>query len=38
MLDLFYAHRTLDGLESEDNQTGDLWQRLIAERKIDFAC
>ena len=39
ILELFYSHRTIfEGFESEDDQTGDLWQRLIAERKIDFAC
>ena len=37
ILDLFYSHRTLDGSESQDHLAGDLWQRLIAERKIDFA-
>jgi twitching motility protein PilT len=38
ILELFYSHRTLDGSGSEDTETGDLWQRLITERKIDFAC
>ena len=38
ILEVFYSHRTLHSSESEDNQADDLWQRLIAERKIDFAC
>jgi twitching motility protein PilT len=38
MLDVFYDHRTLfDGLESAGS-SGDLWQNLIKDRKIDFAC
>jgi twitching motility protein PilT len=38
MLELFYRHRTAsDSFDSEDNQSNDLWRRLIAERKIDFA-
>ena len=39
ILQLFYDHRTIfKGFESEDEQTDDLLHRLIAERKLDFAC
>jgi twitching motility protein PilT len=39
ILELFYAHRTIfEGFESEENHAGDLLLRLIAERKLDFAC
>jgi twitching motility protein PilT len=38
ILELFYSHRSATkGFESESDHTGDLWQRLIAERKMDFA-
>ena len=39
ILELFYSHRTIfDSFESEEDQTGELWRHLIAERKLDFAC
>jgi twitching motility protein PilT len=39
ILELLYSHRTIfEGFESEENKSGDLWHRLITERKIDFAC
>jgi twitching motility protein PilT len=39
ILELFYDHRTIfKGFETEDTHTEDLLHRLIAERKLDFAC
>jgi twitching motility protein PilT len=39
ILELFYGHRTIfNGFESDDHDEGDLQHRLIAERKLDFAC
>jgi twitching motility protein PilT len=39
ILELFYEHRTIfKGFETDDHQGGDLLARLIAERKLDFAC
>ena len=39
ILEEFYNHRTIfEGFESEENHAGDLLRRLIAERKLDFAC
>jgi twitching motility protein PilT len=39
ILEILYSHRTIfEGFESEENKNGDLWHRLITERKIDFAC
>src|ERR1700736_2438428 len=38
LLELFYSHRSATvGFDSQADLTGDLWQRLVAERKIDFA-
>jgi twitching motility protein PilT len=38
LLELFYSHRSnTAGFDSQADLTGDLWQRLVAERKIDFA-
>jgi twitching motility protein PilT len=39
ILELFYNHRTIfKGFETAEHQSGDLLGRLIAERKLDFAC
>jgi twitching motility protein PilT len=39
ILELLYGHRTIyQAFESEENKSGDLWHRLITERKVDFAC
>ena len=38
ILELLYSRRTVDGLESGEDTHNDLWQRLITERKVDFAC
>src|SRR5260370_11275075 len=39
MLELLYGRRTIyQGFESEENKNKDLWTRLSADRKIDFAC
>jgi twitching motility protein PilT len=38
ILELFYSHRSATaGFDTQTDLTGDLWQRLVAERKIDFA-
>ena len=38
ILELFYSHRSATkGFDSQSDLSGDLWQRLIAERKLDFA-
>jgi twitching motility protein PilT len=39
ILELFSSRRTIfDSFKSEEDPTGELWRRLIAERKLDFAC
>jgi twitching motility protein PilT len=39
ILELLYRQRTIyQGFESEEGKSGDLWHRLITERKVDFAC
>jgi twitching motility protein PilT len=39
ILELLYRQRTIyQGFESEESKSGDLWHRLITERKVDFAC
>jgi twitching motility protein PilT len=39
ILEVFYGHRTIfAGFESEDDQIAELWRRLMADLKIDFAC
>jgi twitching motility protein PilT len=38
LLELFYSHRSATvGFEPQADLTGDLWQKLVTERKIDFA-
>jgi twitching motility protein PilT len=38
LLELFYSHRSATvSFDSQADLTGDLWQRLVADRKIDFA-
>jgi twitching motility protein PilT len=39
ILEFLYSGRTIfQGYEQEDSKNGDLWHRLITERKVDFAC
>ena len=39
ILEFLYRGRTIfQGYEQEDSKNGDLWHRLITERKVDFAC
>jgi twitching motility protein PilT len=39
ILEIFYGHRTIfAGFDSPDDQIADLWRRLMADLKIDFAC
>jgi twitching motility protein PilT len=39
ILEYLYGGRTIyQGFESEESKSGDLWHRLITERKVDFAC
>src|SRR5260370_9618765 len=39
ILEFLYSGRTIfQGYEQEDSKNGDLWHRLITERKADFAC
>ena len=39
ILEYLYSGRTIfQGYEQEDSKNGDLWHRLITERKVDFAC
>ena len=39
ILEEFYDHRTIfEDFETKDSQEGDLLQRLITDRKLDFAC
>src|SRR6267378_7241653 len=39
ILELLYRQRTIyKGFEAEESKSGDLWHRLITERKVDFAC
>ena len=39
ILEIFYGERTIfAGVESPDDQIADLWRRLMADLKIDFAC
>ncbi len=39
ILELLYRQRTIyQGFEGEESKSGDLWHRLITERKVDFAC
>ncbi len=39
ILELLYRQRTIyQGFEAEESKSGDLWHRLITERKVDFAC
>ncbi len=39
MLEFLYGRRTIyQGFESQENKNKDLWTRLTADRKVDFAC
>lgn len=39
MLELLYNHRTIyQGFDTEESTQKALWQHLITERKVDFAC
>jgi twitching motility protein PilT len=38
ILEYLYSGRTISAADSEESGSSDLWRRLIADRKVDFAC